>query len=140
MRGSPLLRALLAFGFILLLGWPLWRLTHAPAGGVSMNAPAAVESAASEVRLELTFTTVPTKLRVRHLGKEIWNAEPTDLAVEQTMKLPFPAEGVDLEFEAKFSEGAPLAAMRVRLTDPDGGEHEKTAWGRGEIDEVLTFP
>ncbi|MEI9895565.1 MAG: hypothetical protein WDN28_17160 [Chthoniobacter sp.] len=28
MRGSPLVRALLAFAVIALLGWPLWQLTR----------------------------------------------------------------------------------------------------------------
>ena len=137
MRGSPLLRALCAFGFILLLGLPLWRLTHAPA----VSAPVAVKAeAAREVRLRLTFTTLPATLRVRHLGKEIWTATPTETELAKTLALPFPKEGVDLEFEVKFPDAAPLAALRVRLTDPAGGEHERTCWGQGEIDEVLTFP
>lgn len=138
MRGSPLLRALIAFGVILLLGWPLARMTRAPA--VAAQAPAADANAAKEVHLALTFTVLPASVRVRHLGKEIWSAQPAEPEIERTLALPFPQEGVDLEFEAKFPDSAPLAAMRVRLTDPDGAEHERTCWGRGEIDEVLTFP
>jgi hypothetical protein len=93
-----------------------------------------------EIRLALTFTVLPTSVRVRHLGKEIWTVRPAEMESENAVSLLFPKEGVDLEFEAKFPDGAPLAAMRVRLTDPEGGEHEKTCWGRGEIDEVLSFP
>ena len=138
MRGSPLLRALLAFGFILLLGFPLARMTRAPAV-VAATVALSVETA-REVRLALTFTVLPTSVRVRHLGNEIWTAQPAELEIENTVSLRFPKEGVDLEVEAKFPDGAPLAAMRVRLTDPEGGEHERTCWGRGEIDEVLSFP
>ncbi len=138
MRGSPLFRALLAFGFILLLGFPLARMTRAPVVVAAEVAPSA--EMVAEVRLALTFTVRPTSVRVRHLGKEIWTAQPTEVELEHTVSLLFPKEGVDLEFEAKFPDGAPLAAMRVRLTDPEGGEHEKTCWGRGEIDEVLSFP
>jgi hypothetical protein len=93
-----------------------------------------------EIQLKLTFTVPPSSVRVRHLGKEIWSTNPVGHEVEQTVNIPFPKEGVDLEFEAKFPDGAPLAAMRVQLTDPDGGEYERTCWGTGEIDEVLTFP
>ena len=139
MRGSPLLRALLAFGLLLLLALPIARLTRAPATAAPPPAPAE-RAPAGEIQLALTFTVQPTQLRVRHLGREIWATVPTGLDLEQTVSVPFPAEGVDLEFEAKFPEGAPLAALRVRLTDPTGGKHEQTCWGRGEIDEVLTFP
>jgi hypothetical protein len=138
MRGSPLLRALLAFGFILLLGLPLRRMTRAKE--VSAPAPAASAEVAREIHLALTFTAVPTMLRVRHLGKEVWSTAPTDAEIEHTLALPFPKEGVDLEFDAKFPDGMERIAMRVQLTDPEGHEHEKTCWGRGEIDEVLTFP
>lgn len=137
MRGSPLFRALVAFGFILLLGLPLARMTRAAA---VVAAVVPHSESVREIRLALTFTVRPTSVRVRHLGKEIWTVQPAEMESEKTVSLLFPKEGVDLEFEAKFSDGAPLAAMRVRLTDPEGGEHEKTCWGRGEIDEVLSFP
>ncbi len=142
MRGSPLLRALLAFGLILLCALPLARLTTARAVRSEPTTPAegAGSAAIREIQLKLTFTALPSAVRVRHLGRDIWSAKPTAAEIEQTVKIPFPKEGVDLEFEAKFPDGAPLAAMRVQLTDPDGGEHERTCWGTGEIDEVLTFP
>jgi hypothetical protein len=142
MRGSPLLRALLAFGLILLLGVPLARMTRPPAvsAPAAVASPEAPEKKARECQIALTFTTLPTQVRVRHLGQEVWRATPAEPEIEHTVALPFPKEGVDLQFEAKFPEAAPLAAMRVRFTDPEGNEHERTCWGRGEIDEVLTFP
>ncbi len=142
MRGSPLLRALLAFGLILLCALPLARLTTARAVRPEPTTPTVGAGSATlrEIQLKLTFTALPSTLRVRHLGKEIWSANPTAPELEQTVQIPFPTEGVDLEFEAKFPDGTPLAAMRVHLTDPDGGEHQRTCWGTGEIDEVLTFP
>lgn len=140
MRGSPLLRALLAFGIILLLGLPISRLTRKATAETAPTAPAPKASEPREITIAVTFISLPTRLRVRHLGKEIWATEPTSPEVEQKVSIPFPAEGVDLEFEAKFPEGAPFTAMRIRLTDPDGDEHERSCWGQGEIDEVLTFP
>lgn len=140
MRGSPLLRALLAFGLILLLGLPLARMTRpAAVSAPALAAPPA--AAAKEIAIEFTFTTLPTEVSISHLGATVWSAaevKEADLAASIT--IPFPREGVDLGVRAKFPESAPLVAMRVRLTDPEGSEHERTCWGRGEIDEVLTFP
>ena len=139
MRGNPLLRALVAFLCIAAAGLPLWRLTHSPV--VSAQAAEVVEDAAPrEVAIALSFTSPPASLRVRHLGREIWAEAAPGLEVGKTVKIPYPKDGVDLQFEAKFPDAAPLAALRVRLTDAAGEVHERSAWGRGEIDEVLTFP
>jgi hypothetical protein len=138
MRGSPLVRAALAFLVILLLGWPLRELTgEAPRATVPAT-PVAAE--AKEIELQLSFTTLPRSIRVRHLGKEIWSDAAPTIEMERKIEMPFPKEGVDLQFDVEFPEGAPLAAMRVRLTDPDGETREKSLWGTGQIDEVVTFP
>ncbi len=139
MRGSPLLRALFAFLAILSLGYPLHRLTRAGEARADENATTAPEGA-REIALHLTFTTRPKKLRVLHLGKEVWSAASPSEELEQKLQLPYPKEGIDLQFQVQFPEGAPVAAMRVRLTDPAGETHEKTLWGTGTIDDVLTFP
>ena len=139
MRGNPLLRAFVAFLLIAAAGFPLWRLTHSPVVGA--QSAAVVENVAQrDVVLALSFTSAPGSVRVRHLGREIWVQAEPGLEVEKTVTIPYPEDGVDLQFEAKFSDAAPLAALRVRLTDPAGTIHERSAWGRGEIDEVLTFP
>ena len=139
MRGSPLVRAALAFLVILLLGWPLRELT-----GVSPQAgpaqPAATSMLAKEIELQLSFTAIPKAIRVLHLGKEVWREAAPATETERKLRVPFPKEGVDLQFEVEFPDGSPLAAMRVQLTDPAGDTHEKSLWGTGRIDEVLTFP
>lgn len=138
MRGSPLLRALLAFLAILSLGYPLHRLTRAPDDAV--EAPAPASAAPQEIALQLTFTTAPSKVRVVHLGKEIWSATLPPAEVHEKLSLAWPKEGIDLQFQVEFPTGAPLAALRVQLTDPAGEAHEKSLWGTGTIDDVLTFP
>ena len=60
--------------------------------------------------------------------------------VQETLQLEYPREGIDLEIQVTWPPAEKPAAMRVKITDPDGNEHEKTIWGRGEMDEVLTFP
>lgn len=141
MRGSPLLRALLAFFIIGLMGWPLWQLTKPQEVAASTPAPQAEPSAAAKaIGLHLTFTTVPKSFVIKHLDKEVWKATAPAADMEQQMKFDYPAEGVDLQFHVEWPEGAPLAAMRVQLTDPAGDQHEKSVWGKDTVDEVVTFP
>lgn len=139
MRGSPLVRAALAFLVILLLGWPLRELTgEGPVG--KAHAAGATPVPTQEIELQLSFTTAPKSVRILHLGREVWSDAAPAVEIERKLQVPFPKEGVDLQFEVEFPDGAPLAAMRVRLTDPAGEIHEKSLWGTGRIDDVLTFP
>jgi len=140
MRGSPLLRALLAFLAILSLAWPLRRLTTA--SEAPLERPETVVAEAEEIGLQLTFTLVPKSVKVRHLDREIWSETAPAAAMERSLKLPYPDEGIDLQFQIEWPGGAsaPLAAMRATLTDPAGDAHEKSVWGQGGVDAVLTFP
>ncbi|MCE9611015.1 MAG: hypothetical protein K8R23_12545 [Chthoniobacter sp.] len=138
MRGSPLLRALLAFLAILALGWPLHRLTSASDAPREQPKPAATE--AKEIELALTFTLVPKSVKVLHLGREVWSESAPAAELKHTLKLAYPAEGVDLQFQIEWPADAPLAAMRATLTDPAGDVHEKSVWGQGTTDEAVTFP
>jgi hypothetical protein len=138
-RGSPLLRALFAFCLIALLGWPLWHLTRPVE--VAASLPVAFStSEAKAIGLQLTFTVVPKSFAVRHLEKDVWMENTPQASNEREVSLVFPEKGVDLVFHIEWPVDAPLAAARVRLTDPAGDIHEKSVWGRGSVDEVLTFP
>ena len=139
MRGSPLLRALFAFLAILSLGYPLLRLTRAGDSGAVAPKPAEA-AVAREIALQLTFTTLPKKFRVVQLGREIWSEAAPAAVMERKVRLVYPKEGIDLQFQAEFPDDATHVAMRVKLTDPDGNELEKSLWGMGSIDDVLTFP
>jgi hypothetical protein len=90
--------------------------------------------------LQLTFTAPPKSFRVLHLGKSIWNEAAPSAEMERKMTMEFPKEGIDLKFEAEFPAGTARSAARLRLTDPDGNELEKSVWGAETIDEVVTFP
>jgi hypothetical protein len=138
-RGSPLLRALFAFLAILSLGYPLWRLTSADEA-VAVAPPPPAPATAREITLQLTFSAPPKNVRVLHLGQAIWSDAAPAAEMERKVQLIYPKEGIDLQFQAEFSAGAPHVALRVKLTDPDGNEGEKSLWGAGSIDEVLTFP
>ena len=136
MKGSPLLRALIAFALIALSGLPLWKMTRADA---TVAAPVQAEAAAAAVSLRLTFSAAPERAEVRHLGKVVWTdgAHATD--VTKSVALAYPKEGVDLTVKIAWPAEVE-GAVRLRLTDPEGEEHDKTVWGHGEMDEVVTFP
>ena len=136
MKGSPLLRAVLAFAAIALMGVPLWKLTR---GGEAVAAPAQVELAAAPIPMRLTFSIAPRSFAISHLGKLVWADETQGTDVTKTLALVYPKEGVDLEVKVLWPSEAD-GAVRVRLTDPDGSEHDKTVWGRGEMEEIVTFP
>lgn len=138
MRGSPLLRALLAFLAILALGWPLSELTSASDAPRAL--PQAVATAAREVGLKLNFTLLPKSVKVLHLSQAVWVETAPQAEMEQTLQLTYPAEGIDLQFQIEWPAEAPLAALRVTLTDPAGDAHEKSIWGQGSVEEVVPFP
>ncbi|HEX8296677.1 MAG TPA: hypothetical protein VF593_10275 [Chthoniobacteraceae bacterium] len=138
MRGSPLLRAFIAFLAILVLGYPLSRLTGEHAESAT---PAVRESSPiREITLQLAFTAIPRTVRVLHSGKEVWSEAEPGSELEKMLLLPFPEQGIDLRIQADLPDASSLTAVRVRLIDPAGGEHEKSVWGTGAIDDVLTFP
>jgi hypothetical protein len=140
MRGSPLLRALLAFIIVGLLGWPLRILTRPQAAAAPSSAPAAPSAQKKAIRLHLTFTTPPKSFVVRHLEDDVWKSTAPEADAEQEIKLEYPTEGIDLQFHIEWPDDAPLSAMRVQLTDPAGDTHDKSVWGKGTVDEVVTFP
>jgi hypothetical protein len=139
MRGSPLVRALIAFFIIGLMGWPLWRLTRPEviAATVQKAATSAVKKA---INLHLTFTNVPKSFVIRNVGQEIWKGAAPEVDMEQEVTTDYPDEGVDLQIHVEWPEDGPLSAMRIQLTDPAGDKHEKSIWGKGAVDEVVTFP
>ena len=139
MRGSPLFRAAIAFFVLLALGFPLWRLTHAAEASQTPAQPVAIVQAKA-IHLQLDFTLPPKKIQVLHLGKEVWSEDAPPAEMERDVPLVYPDQGVDLQFHIEWPEDAPLAAMRVKLTDPAGDTHEKSLWGKGVVDDVLTFP
>ncbi len=128
-----------AFLAILSLGYPLHRLTSV-AKSPAVSPPAQATAVAREITVQLTFTAPPKTFRLLHLGQAVWSEAAPALEMERKVPLVFPKEGIDLQFQAEFPEVTAPVALRVKLTDPDGNEREKSLWGNGSIDDVLTFP
>ncbi len=139
MRGSPLFRALAALLVLLALGVPLWRVTHARQ---TSRSPDALPNGppAKEVSMQLDFTLLPRTVAVLYLGKELWSSRTPQPELRGVLRIPWPAEGVDLRFQIDWPDRAPLAAARIRVIAPDGTAHERTLWSKGPADEVLSFP
>jgi hypothetical protein len=135
MRGSPILRAALVFIALLSLAPVLWRLTRAEARTVLQ--PEVQKRAKVEARL--TFSIPAKRAVIQHLGKEVWSKATPSAEETFTCGIPWPKEGVELHVLVEWPEGTRTAAMRVRLTAPDGAEHDLTVWGDASADDVLTF-
>lgn len=143
MRGSPLLRAALVFIALLALAPLVASITRktVPAGSVT-GQPAAAPSTVAVAKVDgaWTFTTPPQRVAVKHLGAEIWSRTSPGAQAEFSITIPWPAEGVELHVAIEWPAGTETAAARLRLTAPDGAEHDRTVWGGVAADEVLAFP
>jgi hypothetical protein len=139
MRGSPLLRALIVFAALLALAPAVWRMTNAEVPkpvAVAAEKPGEIP----ELQVALNFTTMPKRVAIVHLDAEVWAKDDPEADEEFALKLQWPNEGGDLLFKVTWPDDAPLAAMRVRLTDPADNEIERNLWGRGQTEKVLRFP
>ena len=144
MRGSPLFRAVLTLVALLLVAWPVWRITHARAkpSAATPLTPELRTATAARPRLALEFLpSPPLDFEVKYLGKSIWRGGGEISRSSPPLEISAPAEGVDLQVSAHWPAGLKNAAVRIRLTLPDGGTMERVAWTRDapSLDEVLTF-
>lgn len=135
MRGSPLIRAAIAFAVILLVGLPVWSVTHPKTVKRILETPKAEKQ---HLQLRLTFAHLPASFEVLHLGEVIWKENPA-AEITHPLDIEFPKEGVDFEIKAQWPANTPPTAIRVQLATP-GGTLEKSIWGEGSLDEVVTFP
>lgn len=140
MRGSPLVRALVVFAVLLAFAPALWRLTHAGVEPKRVVPAAQAPQEQREIQIALAYTAQPSRVAIHHLGVEVWAKDAPDGDEEFSLKIPWPAEGGDLLFKVAWPDAAPLAALRVTLTDARDVEIERSLWGRGVTEKVLRFP
>ncbi len=141
MRGSPVLHALLVFVALLALAPLLWRITQPDASArVVGGNPTPEPVRKSDVEGRLSFSTAASRVTIQHLGKDVWSKASPAAEENFSLEIPWPKEGVELRVVVAWPDGTRSAAMRVRLTSPDGNEHDRTVWGDTAADEVLTFP
>ena len=138
MRGSPILRAVLVFLALLALAPLLWKLTRPVLAQAMPKPQPEVKGAMVEVRLN--FSTAAILVVIQHLGRDVWSKDAPALSEDFSAQIPWPKEGVELHALVKWPEGTRDAAMRVRLTAPDGTEYDRSVWGSAKADDVLRFP
>src|SRR5713101_2904409 len=139
MRGSPLVRAMLAVIALLALLIPLRTLTSRRTETTTSRQQAAQGSTAKKkFRLELTSTTVPFKYQITIGGETIWSGESNSTTVATDAELKFPPEGIDLVIDASWTENK-QTAVRLALISQDSAMMAKTMWGTTSVSEVLTF-
>lgn len=139
MLGSPLIRAVLVFVALLALAPVIFVMTRSNAEAPVAVQPVVKASGPRRVDVELTFSSQARRVSIQHLGREVWAKSDPGLDETAAFELPWPKEGVELRVMADWAEGAPMAAMRLRLVTPEGKEYDRSIWGRGSADEVLTF-
>lgn len=139
MRGSPILRALVAFLALLALAPLLWRVTHPAASATTAQQPSKQQPANAKVKVRLMFSTPAMRVVFQHLGRDVWHHLMPAAQENFTCEIPWPKEGVDLHVVVAWPEGTRSAAMRVQLIGPDKTEYDRTVWGDADADEVLTF-
>src|SRR5437773_2181241 len=125
MRGSPTLRALMAFVALLALFPLVWRITHPAASARGVNAmttPQPVKRVTVEGRVN--FSAAATSVTVQHLGRDVWSKASPAMAETFSVEIPWPKQGIELHVVVAWPEGTHSAAMRVRLIAPDGNEYE----------------
>ena len=136
MRGSPILRAVLVFVALLALAPLLWKLTR-PVLADTVPQPQ-VKRATVEARLN--FSATAARVTIQHLGREVWGKASPATVENFSAEIPWPKEGVELHVLVEWPEGTRNAAMRMRLTAPDGTAYDRSVWGDATADDVLTFP
>ena len=143
MKGTPLLRAFLLLAALLLLAWPLSRVTApAQAQGQSGTEPPPVTptpATPQKLPLALSFTRSAERIEIRHLGALVWAKDRPGLRESLELSIPFPQEGIELAVTVQWP-GAELSALRLQLATPDGTDLERSAWGAETLEAVISFP
>ena len=125
---------------LLAAGVPLWHMTH-EAAAASALPDVAGPDANSTVHLAVTFAQRPVRFEIDYLGKAVWQSEVVSaLTAQKDISINYPKEGADFEYKVTWPPGTPLTAARLSVSANAGEPVEKTLWGTGQVDDVLTFP
>ena len=143
MKGTPLLRAVLLLAALLLLAWPLSRVTRPAAAqgqaGTEVAPLRMPDAAPQKLQLNLSFTRSAERIELRHLGALVWAKDRPALRESLDLNIPFPQEGIDLAVTVQWP-GTELSALRLQLATPEGTELERSAWGAETMETVISFP
>lgn len=147
MRGSPLIQAIIAAFFILLLAWPIYRLTRPTA---SERVPVALPAESEEsYRLEIYFSEAPESYRFEYLGKLLLDREsgkPFSPESDEKIFVDLPttvsSQGIDMIAQIKWKNQFRRHAFEVKMVTGKGVvAAERTLWARdGRFEGRIPLP
>jgi hypothetical protein len=135
MRGNPLLRIALVCLGVLLMGYPVLRLTQARTAVQAAPAPAA---ASRNLEISVSFAHAPESFALTCLGRPVLSGRGPATAFSGTWTSAVPKEGLDLLLQVEWPRDTLPTAVRVRVEAGGATLADKTWWGRGRLTELVT--
>ena len=139
MRGSPLLRLIVVASALVLLALPVWRLTlHSSPVREIPAKPTEPSGTLADYRVVLTASS-PARLQAMVANQPTASSPDSSQSFEAVFSMNA-NEPEDIAVFADFMERNQPAALRVEVKR--GGEVlvEKTFWGTGVVEDVVTIP
>lgn len=134
MRGSPLiLTAFLALG-LLLAGIPVWSLTRPHPHETPVAAPSSAPATTRPLELKITSTSAAL-VELRQSGQLIWQSQSPAESFTQT--LPAAADA-DFVASVRWLDAAKQNAIRFEFSRDGDALADKTLWGEGQTEDVLS--
>ena len=141
MKGSPILRTLIAVIGLVLVGALLFRMTHAEAPASASEDVAGGHPEATAMRIRIRASHPPQSLTLRHQSEVIADFKnPQEQEWEIETLIEISPGGVELLLKASWPDIVDHAAVTVEL-EPDALEGKsQTGWSdAGEMEAYLTF-
>ena len=158
MRGLPWLQLVIISVVFLGLGWPIQRLLRPKTAQISLpsavspeNKPAGGSAVETPLKIDVLYTSSPAEIELQCVDQTLLDAhDPTGGSLHAEWKAALPKEGIDLTFQARWTEAdnatapakpADPAAVRIGVVFPDGHRQENTFWSadRRPLTELVTI-
>jgi hypothetical protein len=139
MRGSPLLRLFLLAGALALLAVPVWRLTiHSTPEQEIPAKPTEPSEDLADYRVFLTASS-PARLQAMAANRSTAASSGATQKFEAVFSMSAD-EPEDIAVFADYTERTQPAALRVEVQRSGQVLVEKTFWGTGVVEDVVTIP
>jgi len=135
MRGNPWTRIILVGIGVILMGFPVWQLTHAVAPA-EPNAQPEI-SITETLAVSVTFAHAPESFELSNMGKQILTGAGS-AEFHGSWPISLPKKGVDLLFKAKWPMNTPRTAVEVKIETSDHVLVDQTFWAVGTMTELIT--
>ena len=139
MRGSPLLRLILVAAALALLAVPVWRLTL-PSSPVRETPAKPAESSSDFADFQVVLTASSSaRLQAMVANRQTASSPDSVRSLEAVFSMNA-NEPEDIAVFADFTERTQPAALRVEVKRAGEVLVEKSLWGTGVVEDVVTIP